>query len=141
MFCLQAISICGFSQVLFTPRDNVRAQLIAFIKEHRISGVMFISGDRHHGELMRINEPGLYPLYDFTTSPLSMYPIRLSKNNSEYVNPYKLEGTYYPSYNYGKISISGAKDNRKCRIELKDNKGRTIWIREIYANELQIRGI
>ena len=112
-------------------------ELIAFIKEHHITGILFISGDRHHAELMRIKEENLYPLYDFTTSPLTMYPVKISKKSREYENPDKVKGTYFPSYNYGKVSVTGASENRKCIIELKDKKGKVIWTREIPANELR----
>ncbi|HUM51504.1 MAG TPA: hypothetical protein PK431_06790, partial [Chitinophagales bacterium] len=121
----------------FYKTEKEYKELVAFIKEHRISGILFLSGDRHHGELMKIEEPGLYPLYDFTTSPLTMYPIKLSKKSSEYINPNKVTGTYYTNYNYGKISIIGEPQNRKCILELKDNTGKTVWTREILANDLK----
>ncbi len=123
----------------FYKTEKEYKELIAFIKANKIEGIIFISGDRHHGELMRIDEAGMYPLYDFTTSPLTMYPIKLGKRSSEYVNPNKVEGTYYPSYNYGKVFISGVKENRKCIIQLKDNKGRLVWQKEILANDLKIK--
>jgi hypothetical protein len=66
-----------------------------------------------------------------------MYPIKISKKSSEFVNPDKVLGTYYPSYNYGEISISGPVSDRKCTLELKDNKGKIIWIHEIRADELK----
>lgn len=121
----------------FYKTDKEYKELIAFIKEHQISGIIFISGDRHHGELMKIEEKEMYPLYDFTTSPLTMYPIKISKRSKEYVNPNKVTGTYFPTYNYGKISVSGALQNRKCTIQLKDRNGNTIWTREIFASELK----
>ncbi len=121
----------------FYKTDKEYKKLIEFIKTQHISGVLFISGDRHHAELMRLKEEDLYPLYDFTTSPLTMYPIKISKKSSEFVNPDKVPGTYYPSYNYGKILISGPVSDRKCTLELKDNKGKIIWTHEIQANELK----
>lgn len=121
----------------FYKTDKEYKELIAFIKAEHISGVLFVSGDRHHAELMRVKEEGLYPLYDFTTSPLTMYPIKISKKSSEYANPDKVTGTYFPYYNYGKISISGLATDRKCRLELKDNKGKIIWTHEIRAEELK----
>ena len=123
----------------FYKTDTEYKELIAFIKAEKISGIIFLSGDRHHAELMRIDEDGLYPLYDFTTSPLTMYPIKLSKKSREYNNPNKVKGTYFPSYNYGKVSISGNATNRKCTIELKNNKGKLIWNYEIWANQLEIK--
>ena len=34
-------------------------------------GVVFVSGDRHWGELLKTERPGAYPLYELTTSPLA----------------------------------------------------------------------
>jgi alkaline phosphatase D len=123
----------------FYKTEKEYKDLIEFIKANKIEGIIFISGDRHHGELMRIDEAGMYPLFDFTTSPLTMYPIKLGKRSSEYINPNKVEGTYFPSYNYGKVFISGVKENRKCTIQLKNKKGKLIWQKEILANDLKIK--
>ena len=133
---IQALNSISTLECLYKTEKEYQ-ELVSFIREHKISGVLFISGDRHHGELMRIAENDMYPLYDFTTSPLTMYPIQISKNSREFINPDKVEGTYFPSYNYGKITISGNRENRICTLELKDHKGNLVWKKEISANELQ----
>ena len=62
-----------------TERDAFAAWLL----RARIEGVIFVSGDRHFGELLRIERPGAYPLYEFTSSPLtSRPPARLDKADS-----------------------------------------------------------
>ena len=132
---MQALNPLSTKECFYKTDDEYK-RLIAFIKEHRISGVLFISGDRHHAELMKINEPDLYPLYDFTTSPLTMYPVKIGKKSSEFINPNKLPDTYFPSYNFGKISVTGVSGQRKCRIELKNKYGTVIWAYEIPASEL-----
>lgn len=121
----------------FYKTKNEYNELIRFIKEHHIPGILFISGDRHHGQLMKIEEKGLYPLYDFTTSPLTMYPVNISRRSLEYKNPAEIKGTFFPNYNYGKISIFGGNKNRKCTIELKDKKGKVVWKYEIQAENLK----
>ena len=122
----------------FYKATNEYNSLIQFIKENHISGVLFISGDRHHAELIRLQEKDVYPLYDFTTSPLTMYPVKISKKSVEYTNPYKVKDTYFPSYNYAKISVTGTTGNRKCTLELKDKKGKIVWKYEIPETELQL---
>jgi len=38
----------------------------------RIDGLVFVSGDRHHSELLRVTWDGAaYPWYEFTSSPLT----------------------------------------------------------------------
>ena len=52
------------------PAD--RERLLRMIREARISGVLFLSGDRHSGEALRWDRPDApYPLYEFTSSPLA----------------------------------------------------------------------
>ena len=45
----------------------------------RVEGVMFASGDRHFTELLRIERPGAYPLFEFTSSPLTSRPGRIRR--------------------------------------------------------------
>jgi len=48
-----------------------RARLIDFIGHKKVSGVFFLSGDRHIGEALRELGPSSYPLVEFTSSPLA----------------------------------------------------------------------
>jgi len=51
------------------PSD--RQRLFEFLAQERIPGVLFLSGDRHIGEILRREEVLSYPLYEFTASPLA----------------------------------------------------------------------
>jgi alkaline phosphatase D len=133
---MQALNPISTKECFYKTETEYK-ELVEFIIQHQINGVLFISGDRHHAELMKVQENGLYPLYDFTTSPLTMYPVKIGKKSKEYKNPYKIEGTYFPSYNYGKIALSGERKDRKCIIELKDKHGNTVWNYEIKAKNLE----
>lgn len=46
-------------------------RMIELIKETRANGVFFISGDVHYAELSRRTYPGMYPIYDLTSSGLT----------------------------------------------------------------------
>ncbi|MEE9255234.1 MAG: alkaline phosphatase D family protein, partial [Pseudomonadales bacterium] len=48
-----------------------RARLLALIRENHVPGVIFISGDRHIGEISRETRATAYPLYDITASGLT----------------------------------------------------------------------
>ncbi len=65
-------------------------RLSDFIREARGPGVLFLSGDRHHTELIKGTEPGLYPLYDFTSSPLTSTPDKPRKEKDD--NPARVPG-------------------------------------------------
>ena len=46
-------------------------ELMDFLYANKINGVLFLSGDRHHTEVIKVNREGTYPLYDITVSPLT----------------------------------------------------------------------
>lgn len=48
-----------------------RQRFLDLIKETRADGVIFISGDVHYAEISRLEEEGMYPVYDVTSSGLS----------------------------------------------------------------------
>ena len=94
-------------------------ELINFIKNQKINGVVFFSGDRHHSEIIKIENPNFYPLYDVT---LSSYTAGISKvNGEEKSSIYRVKGTLVEENNFGKISISGPKENRTMKIKKKKN--------------------
>jgi len=45
--------------------------MLKLIKETGAEGVVFLSGDVHYGEISRLEFPGLYPLFDFTSSGIT----------------------------------------------------------------------
>ena len=42
-----------------------------WLTANRIDGVVFLSGDRHFSEVLKIDRPGTYPIVEFTSSPLT----------------------------------------------------------------------
>ncbi|MDE2566837.1 MAG: alkaline phosphatase family protein, partial [Burkholderiales bacterium] len=48
-----------------------RQRLFDLIRRHRAEGIVIVSGDMHYGELSRMDVPGLYPLWDLTSSGLT----------------------------------------------------------------------
>lgn len=50
---------------------NERSRMLRLIEETGAKGVLFISGDRHHGELSKLHRDGDYPIYDLTASGLT----------------------------------------------------------------------
>jgi alkaline phosphatase D len=115
------------SQVLnpVSPFDKMRdfaeyEELLDFIKEYKINGVVFLTGDRHHSEIIKIDRPGTYPLYDITVSPLTSGTH--SFGDAEKNNPYRVLGID-KKQNYGKFSFTGKKGERKMMVEYFGVKG------------------
>jgi alkaline phosphatase D len=46
-------------------------ELMNFLKDSKINGVLFLTGDRHHSEIIKTERAGTYTLYDITVSPLT----------------------------------------------------------------------
>lgn len=109
-------------------------ELMDFLKEYKIDGVMFLTGDRHHSEIIKVNRPGTYPLYDITVSALTSggYPFSEKEKN----NPYRVTG-FAQKQNYGKFSFSGARGSRKLTVEYLGVKGEKLGEWSVTEKELK----
>lgn len=110
-----------------------RRKLIERITSAKIPGVLFLSGDRHHAELTKLERPGTYPLYDLTTSPLTAG----THNPGKEPNTLRVDGTLYNGRNFAMIQLSGSQKERVLKIKLMSNLGRLVWERDIKASELK----
>jgi alkaline phosphatase D len=111
-------------------------ELINFIKVQKINGVVFFSGDRHHSEVIKVEQSNFYPLYDITISP---YTAGISKaSGAEKNNPYRINGTLVEAQNFGKISVSGAKDNRVLKVDFIGIKGEQLGTWNVNSSELRM---
>lgn len=95
-------------------------ELMNFIKEYKINGVLFLTGDRHHSEIIKVDRPGTYPLYDITVSPLTSGTH--SFGGPEKNNPYRVLGID-EKQNYARFSFSGKRTERKLTVEYFGIKG------------------
>jgi alkaline phosphatase D len=113
--------------------------LIQGIKQRKIEGVMFLSGDRHHTELIAHQEdPHFYPLYDFTSSPLTSKPSSMSAQE-EGVNAMRIPNTFVTGKrNYGKLSFTGLPEDRTLHISTHGVNGEKLWDYTIKAKDLKI---
>lgn len=123
----------GVAENLSTDNPEEYKELLGFIESEKISGVIFLSGDRHFAELSKLERAGTYPLYDITSSALCSpyFPYRGVKYNNKHV-----EGTFFKGKNFGLCTIYGKGEARACHLELKDIDGNTVWERTWKASEL-----
>jgi len=93
----------------WAPSDLER--LTDIIKKYHVPGVVLLSGDVHHAEIMRNNCSHLgYPLYEITSSGLthsfaSQVPF-LGSAFVDYVLPTKYRLGFYAKENYGTIQFN-----------------------------------
>jgi alkaline phosphatase D len=147
--------ICIGGQVLnelwggecFERAPAEKAELLEYIVKAKISGVVFLSGDRHLSELLVKAPTGGYPLYDFTCSPLTSGATRLSpgKNgqpNPEQANPLRVKSNGVEclttgTRNFGKVQVTGKAAERKLILSCHDKTGAELWKHEIKAADLK----
>lgn len=108
-------------------------RLLAAIHRERIEGVIFLTGDRHHTELTRMERPGAYPLHDLTVSPLTA---GISSMTDE-PNTMRVEGTLVQAHNFATLDFSGPRTDRSLEIAVRDADGGVLWTRTIRAAELR----
>ncbi|MEM0961421.1 MAG: alkaline phosphatase D family protein [Bacteroidota bacterium] len=116
-----------------------RQILLDEIHRRRIEGVVLLSGDRHHTELLRMDRDDAYPLYEFTSSPLtagaSTYPLR--DDSPERVNPLRVEGTLVAGdRNFGTLTVEGPRTERTMTMRTYLNDGTLLWERTVQASDL-----
>ncbi|MEO7922756.1 MAG: alkaline phosphatase D family protein [Chitinophagaceae bacterium] len=109
-------------------------ELMIFLKEYKIPGVIFLTGDRHHSEIIKVERPGTYPLYDITVSPLTSGTHKFG--GPEKTNPYRVIGID-EKQNYGRFSFSGQRGSRKLSVEFLGMKGEKLGEWNITEKELK----
>ena len=92
---------------------NEQQKLLSLIKETKANGVFFISGDVHYAELSSINEPDIYPIYDFTSSGIT------STWHFATPNKNRIEGPVMDNH-YGLITIDFNLSDPKIKLEAID---------------------
>ncbi len=109
-------------------------ELLTAIEKENVSGVVFLSGDRHHTELTKLERPGTYPLYDLTCSPLTSS----SHKDDEEQNTSRVPGTFVNQRNFAVLDFAGEKAMRAMNITVYDQNGKELWKRTILATELKV---
>jgi alkaline phosphatase D len=137
--------IANGSQMLNEPTDREawahfsqeRRGFLEWLKETKIPGVLFLSGDAHYAALYKLEgDSTAYPLYELTCSPLTARPRR---EEVEGRNPLLVSGTLLEERNFCQLDFSGPKKARRLTISVLDADGVEKWRREIAAQELQAR--
>jgi alkaline phosphatase D len=114
--------------------EQERNQLLREIQKRKISGVLFLSGDRHVSNLWKLDRPGTYPLYDLTVSP---FTAGAAKAHPLDKNQQLVTGTTIEDRAFSVLSVNGPLKDRKLTITLYSSTGKEFWKKEIKATELK----
>lgn len=105
-----------------------RAYLLKRIEEEEITGVVFLTGDRHHTEFSSYTNANGHKVYDLTASPLTS---GTGTHRDGENNELRTEGSLVIAHNYALLNFSGPRGKRQMQIEIKGADGELIWERLI----------
>lgn len=100
-----------------------RDTLLKRIATEGIKNVVFVTGDRHHSEISRLEVDGVV-FHDVTASPLtSSFPA----NRDNEPNANRIEGSLILKRNFALFEFSGARKARELKIRFVDNTGKEVY--------------
>ncbi len=102
-------------------------ELLDTIRKARVEGVVFVSGDVHRTELLQVQPEGLYPLYDFTSSPLTAGTFVLKPDHPQFANPSRVPGTLLAEHSFGTLRVEGPRGARRMTLRAHDKTGAVKW--------------
>ena len=113
-----------------------RDELLAWIREKRIDGVVFVSGDRHLSELMRYEPAEGYPLYELTASPAANRPF---VTGLDIPNPIRVDG-FGAGFNYGLLDVDTTPAGGTIVFRIMDVEGKEVFAHAVPLDELEFPG-
>lgn len=111
-------------------------EIMDFLMQEKINGVLFLTGDRHHSEVIKYDRQGGYSLYDITSSPLTSSVGRVRENEAN--NPARISGTLVEAQNYARISVTGPPRDRVLKVEFVGLKGEKLAEWSVNSNQLRM---
>ena len=111
-----------------------RTYLLKELKNRKIPGVLFFTGDRHISDLNKLEREGTYPLYDLTVSPMTAGKADAVKQD---YNETLVPGTLVQERAFSKIEVSGPLKDRTLTMTLFNVKGEVIWSKALKSTELK----
>jgi alkaline phosphatase D len=105
------ISFNGYEAWANFPHEQKR--MLDLIKKTKANGVVFITGDVHYAEISKLQSPGMYPIYDVTSSGIT------STWHFATPNANRIEGPVMENH-FGLITINWDKPDVEIKMEVWD---------------------
>ena len=112
--------------------EEERAYLMRRLEEENIKGVIFLTGDRHHTELSRVESENGYVMYDLTVSALTSGSNTYADKEP---NKNRVEGTLAMQHNFAIVEVTGKRKERVLTINIHDKDGEVLWTKKIDSAE------
>lgn len=119
----------------YATYPEARKRLLDRLAAEKIEGVVFMSGDRHHTEISRMERPNAYPLIDITCSPLTSG----THDPRDEGNTFQVKDKTYYNRNFGIVNVSGPRTDRTLLLTIFDQKGQKVWDYSISQRELRYK--
>jgi alkaline phosphatase D len=132
----QVITDFAGASETFAYYPEEREDLLKFIVEHHITGVIFLTGDVHFTELARKKISDTQWVYELTSSPFSSAVSNLGKTERA-ADPHRVESTLVSDQNFCVLNVTGPKEDRQVVITCVDKQGVTRFTQAIKASELK----
>jgi alkaline phosphatase D len=114
--------------------NDERQGFIDWLTANKVNGVMFLSGDRHHTEMLQWPRSGTYPLHELICSPLTAGPRDISKGPA---TPGQIPGTLVGERNFCTLDFSGPRTKRTLVIRAVATDGRELWQQSLSASAMR----
>lgn len=111
-----------------------RDEFLRWLQANRIPGVVFLSGDRHLTELIRVPRPGTYPLHDLTCSPLTAGAADFPEESGK---SFLVPGTLVQQRNFCTLEFTGDRGKRILTIKSHASDGAQLWVHTIEEQGLR----
>lgn len=133
---LQVFTRVGVGETWQRDAPDELFALVDSIRKRRISGVIFLSGDRHFSELTAFPDAsGAHdPLYNLTASALSsppFWPLLFLPND------YRVKGCRFGGNNFAELTVAGPAENRRLEIKVFNRDGKLQWAKTILFEEVR----
>lgn len=104
-------------------------KMLDLIKSTQAEGVLFISGDVHYAEISRLEEEGLYPIYDVTSSGITSTWDFATPNDN------RVDGPVMENH-FGLLTIDWQKEDPEITMSIIDVEGKNRIERKIFLSDL-----
>jgi alkaline phosphatase D len=113
-----------------------REELLAFLREYNLTGVVFLTGDVHHSGLYRRRlEPGGPWVYEITSSPFTSGSWDVAASDKAR-DPYVLKDTLVGDQNFVTVEVKGVNADRALVISCTDKQGAVRFTHTVKATDL-----
>ncbi len=107
----------------FANFKEEREEIIQFLDDNNIKGVVFLTGDRHHSEITKMVTEKGNVFYDVTSSAITS----TTYDHSKEPNNFRVAGSMISERNFAVFKVSGDKKSRKLSVVFKNKEGQEVY--------------